>query len=83
MWWWVEARDRRCGVGYPLRSVARTRLRVTGKAMIAIGLSIPRAVDWYGNRHALDIRCDIGVLSWLVMTVVGVVLVVVSFKTRE
>jgi hypothetical protein len=51
--------------------------------MIVLGLAVPRAIDWYENRHALDIPRDFGVLPWLVLTVVGAAILIVSFKRRE
>ena len=59
------------------------RLRVTGVFMVVLGLAVPRAIDWYENRYALDIPRDIGVLPWLVMTAAGAVILIASFTRRK
>jgi hypothetical protein len=59
------------------------KVRLAGILMVVVGVAMPRAIDWYETRHALDIPRDIGVLPWLVVGVVGAVLVALSFKRRR
>ena len=56
------------------------RLRITGVVMVALGIAVPRVIDWYESAHALDIPRDIGVLPWLILGVIGAVLVAFSLR---
>jgi len=57
--------------------------RLIGLALILIGIAVPRAIDAYETAHSLDIPRDIGVLPWLIMTIVGIWLFLGSFRKRN
>lgn len=65
------------------RIVPVNRLRLIGIIMVVLGIVMPRVIDWYETVHALDIPRDIGVLPWVVMSVIGVVIVTISFRRRR
>ena len=58
----------------------RVRMRWTGLALIAVGVTVPRLIDWYETVNRLDIKRDVGVLPWVILGAVGFAVVVASFR---
>lgn len=62
-------------VGWPSPRVAL--------GLVLVGLGVPRLVDAIEIAYGLDIKRDVGVLPWLVLTIVGLALLVRAMVKRD
>ena len=53
-----------------------------GFALVITGLVVPQIIDAVEVAYSLDIKRELGVLPWLIMTVAGLVVLLKSLVNR-